>query len=164
MQESLGLVPVDPVTTPVAAVLDPPAELDMAPMFADDSTWGGKSQEVYRSLHHLSNVLPQLGLRYSKLDIVPSAGADSRIDIGAFTALGCKVRLDQSVSIMKSPMGTATFCEERVSKRVQDAIRAVDAIADLPDKHCALHLLRYQAGRLENFVRATLREDCQSGL
>ena len=164
LQESLGIIPVDPLTTPIATVLDPPAQLDMAPMFADDSTWGGPSQEVHRSLVHLSNVLPQLGLRYSKLDIIPSAGVDSLIDVAAFMAIGCKVRLDKSVSVMKSPMGSDAFCEEHVSKRVREAILAVEAIADLPDKHCALHLLRYQTARLEYLVRTTPRKDCQSGL
>ena len=55
LQESLGLVVVDPSTTAIAPVLDPPADLDMAPMFADDSTWGGHSDEVYRSLVHLDS-------------------------------------------------------------------------------------------------------------
>eukprot|EP00973_Karenia_brevis_P061578 8562942-Karenia_brevis.AAC.1 len=51
--EALGIMPVDPKTTPVAPVLDPPAQLDMAPTYADDGTWGGPSQEVYRAVVHL---------------------------------------------------------------------------------------------------------------
>lgn len=63
----------------------------------------------------------RLGLRYSKLHIVPSAGEHLIINVNALERIGCKVRLDRSVAVMKSPMGTATFCTDTVSKRVQDA-------------------------------------------
>ena len=65
---------------------------------------------------------------------------------------------------MKSPMGSDSFCAEQVSKRVAKAVVVVTAIADLPDKHCALYLLRYQIGRLDYLVRTTPRSDCQEGL
>ena len=155
LQESLELVGIQPGTSPVLPTLDPPAVLDMAPMFADDSTWGGRSQEVHRCLSHLAIVMPRVGLRYSKLDVVPAAGFNTLVDTEAFVDLGCKVILDKSVAVMKSPMGRDSFCAEQVSKRVAKAVEAITAIADLPDKHSALYLLRYQIGRLDYLVRTT---------
>ena len=38
--EGLGIVEVDPRTAPVAPVLQPPTDLDMKPMFADDGISG----------------------------------------------------------------------------------------------------------------------------
>ena len=51
--EAIGVVQVDPRTTPVAAVMVPPAELDMTPMYADDGIFAGRAQEVGRTLEHL---------------------------------------------------------------------------------------------------------------
>ena len=51
--ESLGIVP-SPEGTRIrpSAVLDPPAQLDMAPNFADDGFLEGPDTEVLRALQH----------------------------------------------------------------------------------------------------------------
>jgi hypothetical protein len=49
-------------------------------------------------------------------------------------------------------------------KRVTKAAVAIKAIAELPDSHCALHLLRYQAGRMNYLARTTPAVDIESAL
>ena len=50
--EAIGIIPIDPATTPVASVLHPPARLDIIPMFADDAIIAGVATEVLRTLSH----------------------------------------------------------------------------------------------------------------
>ena len=56
---------------------------------------------------------------------------------------------------MKSPIGPKDFCELDVSKRVDKAVKVLAALAELPDEHCAFHLLRHQTGRLNYWMRTT---------
>ena len=65
---------------------------------------------------------------------------------------------------MKSPVGDAAHCEEVAQKRVTKAINVISAIAEIPDAHCALHLLRYQAGRLNYLTRTTPASDIDRAL
>eukprot|EP00973_Karenia_brevis_P069968 9727684-Karenia_brevis.AAC.1 len=65
---------------------------------------------------------------------------------------------------MKSPIGPTDFCENEVSKRVNDAIKIFNAISVLPDKHCALQLLRYQTGRMDYTIRTTPLCSCRKAL
>ena len=153
--ESLGAVPVDQATTQLAPILDPPAQLDMTPLFADDGALAGPSQEVLRSIHHLHAIMPSLGLKFSKLDVVPAAGELHQIDIQAFIDAGCRVNTSRNFEVMKSPIGDTTHCEGVAYTRVQKAIKVIGAIAELPDAHCALHLLRHQAGRMNYLARTT---------
>ena len=72
--EALGVVPVAPHTAALLPVMNPPADLDMTPMFADDGFFAGRAEEVKRALQHLVPVMPTLGLKFSKLDVIPAAG------------------------------------------------------------------------------------------
>eukprot|EP00973_Karenia_brevis_P025003 3445606-Karenia_brevis.AAC.1 len=99
--------------------------------------------------------MPRLGLRFSRLEVIPAAGRGSTVDTAPFAQAGCSVNLNACVSVMKSPIGNDDFCEAEVGKRVDAAVKIVGAISRLPDKRCALHLLRYQAGRMEYTTRAT---------
>ena len=65
---------------------------------------------------------------------------------------------------MKSPIGDIEYCENEAAKRVDKAVRAVRAIADLPDEHTALYLLRYQIGQLNYFARTTPKALCAGQL
>jgi hypothetical protein len=78
----------------------------MAPLFADDGALAGPSQEVLRAVHHLHAIMPPLGLKFSKLDVIPSAGHDHQIDVQSFTDAGCSVNVDRNFEVMKSPMGS----------------------------------------------------------
>ena len=65
---------------------------------------------------------------------------------------------------MESPVGDTAFCESEVDLRVTKALRIIDAIAELPDEHCALHLLRYQMRRMEYTARTTPFGCCSNAL
>ena len=65
---------------------------------------------------------------------------------------------------MKSPIGSAAYCESEVSKRVDKAVAIVKAISQLPDQHCALYLLRFQVGRLDYIIRTTPAASCAISL
>ena len=109
--EAGGIVPVDPATTPVATPLDPPAKMDLAPMFADDGCWGGSSAEVLRFLQHIQAIMPRLGLNFSKLEVIPTADRQTSVDLQPFVQVGCTIQVEPNVAIMKSPIGSADFNE-----------------------------------------------------
>ena len=162
--ESLGLVDVDPRTSPLAPVLQPKPALDMAPGFADDGFFAGPSQDVLASIRHVSSFMPRLGLSFSRLEAIPAAGEVSTVDMQQFIDAGCTVNPTACVSVMKSPIGTAAYCENEVSKRVDKAAAIVRAISQLPDEHCALYLLRYQVGRMDYTIRTTPAASCAGAL
>ena len=162
--ESLSVVEVDPRTVELAPVLDPKPVLDLAPGFADDGFFAGPSAEVQRCVAHVKTFMPSLGLRFSRLEAIPSAGDRSLVDRTVFTSLGCTFNSSANVSIMKSPVGDTQFCEQEVGNRVDKALKIIRAIADLPDAHCALYLLRYQVGRMEYTARTTPLESCRDAL
>ena len=87
--ESLSVVEVDPRTLELARVLDPKPVLDLAPGFADDGFFAGPSAEVQRCVAHVKTFMPSLGLRFSRLEAIPSAGDRSLVDRTVFTSLGC---------------------------------------------------------------------------
>jgi len=162
--EAAGILPVDSSTTPVATVMEPPASLDMIPMFADDCIIAGTASEVLRTLQHWVPLMPTLGLRFSKLDAIPASGERHTIDMRPFVSIGCTVNTTQSVVVMKSPIGSKEFCEEVVGKRVLKSSEALSAIANLPKEHCALYLLKYQAGRMGYTQRTTPASSCCDAL
>ncbi len=105
--EALGIVEVDPRTSAAAPVLDPPATLDMTPMFADDGFLAGRQAEVRRALLHLQPIMPSLGLRFSMLEVVPAAGLAHHIDLESFVSLGCSVNETANLEVLKSPIGSS---------------------------------------------------------
>ena len=152
--EALGMLPLAPGTQALLPTLEPPAILDMTPMFADDGFFAGPADEVQRALAHLVSVLPRLGLTFSKLDVFPAAGSNSILDETAFTRLGCKVFYTANPAIMKIPIGDVVQCESYLAKRVEKGASIAQQISKLPDAHCAVQLLRYQTSRMEYTTRA----------
>ena len=51
-----------------------------------------------------------------------------------------------------------------VSKRVAESLKAIKAIAELPKKHCALYLLKFQVGRMNYIQRTTPSSSCCGAL
>ncbi len=164
--EGLGVVEVDPRTTPVAPVLDPPADLDMTPMFADDGFLAGKASEVLRSLQHLRPVMPRLGLRFSLLEAVPAARNLSRVDSTEFVRLGCTWNDSGNFEVLKSPVGSPSWCAAYSTKRAGQAICATSAVGALQHKHVGYYLLRASASasRLNCLARTTPGECCIEAL
>ena len=65
--ETAGIIPSAPGTTPIGQVMDPPARLDITPMFADDAIIAGVDTEVRRVLVQWQSIMPGLGRRFSCL-------------------------------------------------------------------------------------------------
>ena len=155
LPEAAGLVAVDSRTLPAGPALSPAADLDLAPGFADDGHLGGRSAEVLRTLAHWRAVMPALGLRFSRLEVVPAAGAATAVNLDSFRALGGEVNLTQCFETVQAPVAVgpdaADFCQRFGEMRAKKAAATVREIAALPDRHVALHLLR-QAG---DFCRVT---------
>ena len=59
--ESLGIVPLLPGSSSLAPTLDPPAQLDALPLYADDGGVAGEQSEVLRCLRHLQSAMPPWG-------------------------------------------------------------------------------------------------------
>eukprot|EP00973_Karenia_brevis_P022497 3097100-Karenia_brevis.AAC.1 len=109
MWESLGILPIQQGTTALAPTLDPPVQVDMAPLFADDGALAGPSQEILRGVRHLKDVMPLLGLKFSKLQVVTAAGNAHQVDLQGFLAEGCTVNTTRNFEVMKSPIGDTAF-------------------------------------------------------
>ena len=170
LPETAGLVPVDPRTAPLGPQLAPSAELDLDPGFADDGVVGGGSAEMLRVLGHWRAVMPALGLRFSRLELVPAAGAATTVDLDRFRALGCEINLTQCVEIVKAPVAVgpnaAEFCQRFGEERAEKAAGVVKEIVELPDRHVALHLLR-QSGdfcRMNYLARCAPSTEVSRGL
>ena len=103
--ESLGLVDPPAGTAVALPTLQPPAQLDMAPCFADDGLLAGLSAEVLRALQHWSIVMPRLGLKLSIASVAPVAGCQHQVDLRPFAALGCALCEDGNFEVLKSPVG-----------------------------------------------------------
>ena len=164
--ESLGVAQVDPRTTAVAPVMEPPADLDMTPMFAADGFFAGKSRTVARAPQHVQPIMPGLGLRFSLLEAVPSAGSRNHIDRGIFDALGCTWNDSGNLEVLKSPVGNPTWCAEYSKARATRALRAVTALGALPGAHVAYYLMKASAGacQLTCLSRTTPPELCVEAL
>ena len=162
--ESLGVVDLDERTTQIAPVLEPKPALDMAPGFADDGFFAGPAQDVLAAVQHVKSFMPRLGLSFSRLEAIPAAGQRTGIDMQLFRAAGCTANMTANVSVMKSPIGDATYCQAEVLKRVNKSIEILEAIAGLPDQHCALYLLKFQMGRMDYVIRTTPAASCGQAL
>ena len=99
-----------------------------------------------------------------EVEVIRAAVAASTIDVESSTNMGCTVNLTGNVSIMKSPIGSPEFCDREVRKRVDAAAWVLEAIANLPDRHCAMYLLRFQVGRMDYTMRTTPHESCTPAL
>ena len=75
-------------------------------MFADDGVIARKAVEVHRALAHLVPLMPRLGLKLWKLNVIPALEASSQMDVQAFKRLGCKVLAEAQITIIKCPIGT----------------------------------------------------------
>ena len=99
-----------------------------------------------------------------QVDAIPAAGDRHSIDMRPFEAMGCTVNTTQTAVVMKSSIGPKESCEAVVGKRVLESSKALAEIAKLPKQHCALYLLRYQAGRMGYIQRTTPAHACLHAL
>ena len=93
--------------------------------------------------------MPALGLRFSRLEVVPAAGGATTVNLDRFRAFGCEANLTQCFETGEAPVAVgpnaAEYYQRFGEERARKAAATVREIAALPDRHVALHLLR-QAG------------------
>ena len=154
--ESLGVVPPLPGSSVQVPVLSPPAQLDMAPCFADDGLLARPSAEVLRCVVHWQGVLPQLGLRLSSAVVAPAV-ASAPIDYSGFAALGCTIQADGNYEVLRSPVGTDAFCLAYCRERAGKQVDVVRRVGQLSDVQVGYYLLRFScgAGRMNYMARTT---------
>ena len=81
--------------------------MDIAPLFADDGVIAGPSEDTLRALRHRKQVMPLVGLRFSRLQVANAAfGLQPVEEFAAFVAEGCTPILDGNLDILKSPIGS----------------------------------------------------------
>ena len=160
--EALGLIPPLPGSALQVPVLDPPAQLDLAPAFADDALFAGTSGEVARALGHLRLVMPRLGLSFSTLQAIPAAGARSTVDCQRFIELGCTIHLGGNVEILKSPIGTLEYCKEFCNQQAAKFREVLTFLGELNDPHVTHYLLKHSvnACRMNYLARTTPAGAC----
>jgi len=165
--ESLGIIPSpDGTCIRPAAVLDPPAQLDMAPNFADDGLLAGPASEVLRALQHCKRILPTLGLRFSSLVLSPAAGVAHQVDLAPFRAEGCSIVEDGNIEVLKSPCGDPDFCANYCRETVQKHSKAFESLRAVEDPHVCYYLLRWSANasRMNYLARTTPVAFCGKAL
>ena len=94
--------------------------------------------------------------------MVPAAGSRHQVDLESFIGLGCSVNEIANLEVLKSPVGTSTWCAQYSEKIADNAIRAVEATGSLPDAHVGYYLLKNSASacRLTYLSRTTPPEHC----
>lgn len=161
--ERLSVVEVDPRTSSVLPMWNPPADLDVSPMFADDGFCCGASARSPQSTcacestdaTSWSSILAVAGHASCRFSTCNPAGAI--IDVG------CSVNLSGDLEILRSPTGSATFCSEYSCRRVQKSIQMMMAISKLADPQVSYYLIWWvcSVSRLNHLMRTTPRGHCQ---
>jgi hypothetical protein len=158
--ESLGLVPTEIGTTELLPVMEPPASLDVAALFADDGILAGPQLEVLRSVQHLQIVMPKVGLTFSKLEVSSAVVGGAMLDQAAFEASGISVNSSGNTLVMKSPIGDEDFTQEYARGKAAKLANVYVELAQLPSRHVAFHLGKYQSSRLNYLARTTPKDAC----
>ena len=143
-----------------------PCPAGLAPCFADDGLLAGPSAEVLRALRRLLAVMPSVGLRFSSLAVAAAAGPHHQINFDPFLEAGCSISGAGDLEVLKSPIGSETFCADSSRKLVDKQLVAVHAVGQLPDAQVGYYLLRYScsASRVCYLSRTTPASHCLHAL
>ena len=135
-------------------------------MLADDGFLAGRSAEVLRALNHTKMVMPDLGLRFSMLELTPAAGAAHTVDLQPFVTAGCAINTTGNFEVLKSPVGSAEFCQEYSKNRAAKACAMLKAIAKLNKPQVSYYLMRAvcNVGQVNYLCRTTPKSLCNEAL
>ena len=160
LHEALGLAEPMPGSAVTVPALQPAAQLDLAPDFADDGFLAGSAPEVLRSLRHLQRVMPGLGLHFSSA--LPVALRNIMSTGRLLWLQDARCRRLGNFEILKSPVGEADFCRNFCDGVAIRQGAVVDSIGQLPDPHVAFYLLRSSgnSSRMLYLARTTPKEMC----
>jgi ribosomal protein S9 len=121
---------------------------------------------VLRSLRHLKQVMPGLGLRFSSLVVAAAAGANHQIDMAPFLAEGCVEAENGNLEVLKSPVGEESWCQDFCTKQAAKQAKALQQLGSMDDPQVAYYLLRWScnASRMTYMARTTPASACSNGL
>ena len=158
--ESLGLCGPPPGLDHLIPKLENPPPLDALDQYCDDGILCGSQVNVGRCINQLCQHMPKLGLRFSKLDVIPATPGSQDAEQHEWQAIGGNLIPDGDFQTMKCPIGTNAHCDKFHQQRVDALSEACAAIAGLPSAQAALYLLRCQAGRMIYMIRTSPSEQC----
>ena len=111
------------------------------------------------SLEHFATSVPSCHrprCKFGSLQVV-AAGSHHRINLDPFLAEGCSVDGDGNVEVLKSPIGSESFCASYSQTIAEKQRTALNAVAALPDTQVLYYLLRHScnASRMTYLSRTT---------
>ena len=115
------------------------------PEFADDTYLGGRCSDVLSRFKAELRCASKYGIAFEmgECTVYTLAGERFTGDLREFEEMGVKICRKPNIEMLKSPVtGDAEFMKEWCSKRGDQLELTLDAIADLPKAHTALHLLK----------------------
>ena len=140
------------------------ANLEINVAFADDLVIAGDFTRVLAALQTLTASAAPLGLEInlSKCEIIPTAGREHRCDLSSIPT-GVRVNVSKGFKLLGAPVGSSEFAQTYAQEKVAKVAEALQALAELPDKHVAMTLLRHtcNVSRVMNFMRTTPRAHIQ---
>jgi hypothetical protein len=134
-----------------------PGKIDWVAFYLDDGVVGGSADAVQHFVQQLSCRLARKGLSFNigKCEVVPTAREACTFDRSMFA--GMAWRGDGCFKLLGAPFGSAEHCKHVVSKRVDKAIKLLNAASEHSNVQCGLLLVRHCASfcRLAYVCRVT---------
>ena len=129
------------------------------PEFSDDSFSGGRTEDVLSCFKEEIRLAGKYGLTFdlAKCTVYLPAGAAYQGDLSEFVNMGVTIKSGDNIEMLKSLVcateeGAQGFCMRRQAE-LDETFRA---LAALPQKHVALHLLRHcMGGNTVNYLLRT---------
>ncbi len=131
-----------------------PAGVDIAAFFYDDGAIGGDADGVARVFDALCQFGPDYGIHFGSKCLLARPSPRCAVvpaDVPGFAGpQPARLYLPplkapppgEGVVLLKAPIGDADFRERYVQSRVDRVAPLLAALRQLPDAHCAFHLLR----------------------
>ena len=77
------------------------------------------------------------------LEVFPAAGLNNGVDLELFVEQGCTVNGQSGFEALKSPIGSAEWCNMYAKTRVQKYIDAMTVIGDFKNRHVGFYLMKW---------------------
>lgn len=111
--------------------------------YLDDVCLAGDASAVATAFATLKTSCEQIGLKLNtdKCELIPCAGLHSTVNRNLFLR-DMVLRDDGNFELLGGPIGSANYCNQQTSRRVQKACELLKHLGELPDPQVALLLLR----------------------
>ena len=117
--------------------------MQIAYSYLDDLNLAGEQYAVAEAFHFFRSAALKIGLEFnnSKCKVIPTAGTNAALNKSLFPD-EVIFRDDGNFELLGGPIGSDEFCNQHTQKRVDKAVKVLDALGELPDPQVALTLLR----------------------